>query len=138
MVGRVPQTIGRYRSRGGLPAACAIAAARAAPSPKGGSGIHPTILRRSGSWISSSTQLAVVILHCLRTVMPPQGSLAVVTAEVLAEADGNDGIYGSSLPPLTFVTVNLPVLMSADLMVCDVGLPLSVCQVLVMIFLPSE
>src|ERR1019366_10702868 len=46
--------------------------------------------------------------------------------------------YGSSLPPLTLVTVTFPLFRSVDLMVCDVGLPLSVCQVLVMIFLPSD
>ena len=45
--------------------------------------------------------------------------------------------YGSSLPPLTLVTVVLPVFRSMDLMVCEVTWPLSVRQVPVMIFLPS-
>lgn len=82
--------------------------------------------------------MAVVILPCLHSVVPPQGSLALVAAEVPAEADGNDGIYGSSLPPLTLVVVTLPLFRSVDVMFWEVVLPLSVFQVLVVIFLPSE
>ena len=55
-------------------------------------------------------------------------------AEVSCELAG----YGSSLPPLTLVTVTLPLFKSVDLMFWEVVLPLSVCQVLVVIFLPSE
>jgi len=43
--------------------------------------------------------------------------------------------YGISLPPLTRVTVALPVFRSDEVIVWDVGLPLSVLQVLVTIFL---
>jgi len=46
--------------------------------------------------------------------------------------------HGSSLPPLTLVTVVFPVFRSMDLMVCEVTWPLSVLQVPVMIFLPAD
>jgi hypothetical protein len=72
--------------------------------------------------------------------MPPQGLLAVVTAnpEILGEANSSDEIYGSSLPPLTLVIVTLPLFRSVDVMVWEVGFPLSVCHVLVVIFFPSD
>jgi hypothetical protein len=42
------------------------------------------------------------------------------------------------VPPLTLVTVVFPVFRSMDLMLCEVTWPLSVRQVPVMVFLPSE
>jgi hypothetical protein len=62
-------------------------------------------------------------------VCPETGTLGTTSCGVKG--------YGSSLPPLTFVTVVLPVFMSMDLMDCEVTWPLSVRQVPVMIFLPS-
>jgi hypothetical protein len=56
----------------------------------------------------------------------------------LAKSNCEVARYGSSLPPLTLVTFTLPLFRSVEVMVWEIGLPLSVFQVPVTIFLPSD
>src|ERR1019366_8604605 len=86
------------------------------------------------------TEMTVAHPASFVTMWNSRGTLTVMPASTgtLAKSNCEVARYGSSLPPLTLVTVTFPLFRSVEVMFWEVVLPLSVCQVLVMIFLPSD